>query len=117
MTVATFKLVGDVWHIDISGHAGYNKDGPDIVCSACSVLTCTLVQCLRDLEHKGAVKDIVLVDHRGDVKLSFGVVKPEAHAVVHTIMEGFALLDNAYPHYVRHAYKAEKSVGADSATD
>lgn len=35
--------------IRMDGHAGYHKDGQDIVCSAVSALTCTLIMGLQEL--------------------------------------------------------------------
>lgn len=116
MTIATFKRTGDTWSIDICGHAGYNRGGPDIVCSACSVLTCTLMQCIRELEEKGAVRGLVEAEHSGDVKLSFEATRTEPHTVVHTIMAGFFLLKQTYPEHVKYVYtNAAGKVGADAS--
>lgn len=35
--------------IQMDGHAGYHIDGQDIVCSAVSALTCTLIMGLQEL--------------------------------------------------------------------
>lgn len=115
MTIATFKRAGDTWHVDINGHAGYCVNGPDIVCSACSVLTCTLMQCIKELEDKGAVWGLTEAVHSGDVKLSFEAAKPEAHSVVHTVMTGFYLLKSSYPGHVEYIYKNAADKGGAQA--
>lgn len=116
MTTATFKRAGETWSIDISGHAGYSAGGPDIVCSACSVLTCTLMQSIKELEDKGAIWELVEAEHSGDVKLSFEATRSEVHTVVHTIMTGFWLLEHTYPKHVKYVYKnIAGKVGADAS--
>lgn len=35
--------------ICMEGHAGYSKNGQDIVCSAVSAITCSLINALEDL--------------------------------------------------------------------
>lgn len=115
MTLAIFKRNIDSWEIDITGHAGYSTDGPDIVCSACSVLTCTLMQTLKAMEDKGAVVNVTDVMHSGDIKVTFDAERPEPHTAVHTIMEGFRLLADKYPRNVRYVFKVLNGGGADQS--
>lgn len=45
MIIATF----DEHSITLEGHAGFSKDGQDIVCSAISALTCNLINSLEEI--------------------------------------------------------------------
>lgn len=104
MTTAVFTNHDNDYSINITGHAGYNSTGSDIVCAACSVLTCTLMQCALSEEANGNLKELCTAEYSGDVQLRF---TPSDHALeriaamVDTIINGFAMLAHEYPQNVR----------------
>lgn len=102
MTIATFAQTGDKYQISITGHADYSHGGPDIVCSACSMLACTLLQTILSEEAEGTVEDVSMSEVAGDVRLQFTACNRERiRAVTETIIQGFALLQNEYPQHVK----------------
>lgn len=103
MTTARFNRKGGGYDITITGHADFNP-GLDIVCSAVSVLSYTLMQCLKDAEDKGCLTECSINTKSGDVYIS---VKPEQfyrkllENTVDTIITGFELLADKYPDNVK----------------
>lgn len=103
MTTARFNRKGGGYDITITGHADFNP-GLDIVCSAVSMLTYTLMQCLSDAEDKGCLTECSINTKSGDVYIS---VKPEQfyrkllENTVDTIITGFELLADKYPDNVK----------------
>ena len=115
MTTARFEQSGDHFTVVVFGHAGYNTEGPDIVCAACSTLTCTLLQSILALEAEGLLrafpKDGVrahFLAGDGDFGLSFWTsvqAREKAETVVQVIISGFALLQEKYPDFVNLSVK------------
>ncbi|MFZ5975209.1 MAG: ribosomal-processing cysteine protease Prp [Bacillota bacterium] len=108
MTTATFKQHGDVFRIQIEGHADYNP-GQDIICASCSTLAYTLLQCLKAEQESN---NFIVFDH--DIKEGVGSyyvkMRPLQRAIgyievmVNTIASGFALLAHKYPNHVKFIY-------------
>ena len=48
MIEAKFWQVPGRWHLSLQGHAGYAKEGPDLVCGAVSTLIAALEQQLEE---------------------------------------------------------------------
>lgn len=93
MTTVTYFDMNDEISIEISGHAGYGKKGEDIVCSAISMLSQTLIAYL-DVDHEKfsySLKDgYVWAYAKGiNVRVAFNV-----------IMTGFYLLEKNYPDHI-----------------
>lgn len=104
MTTAVITQRGNEYSITINGHAGYSDGGPDIVCAACSVLTCTLMQCAFSEEAAGNLKELSTAEYSGDVLLRLTASDHAAErisAIVDTIASGFAMLAHTYPENVR----------------
>lgn len=102
MTAAVFHQNGCECAVDIVGHAGYGN--PDIVCSACSVLACTLMQCILSEEANGGVSVLSTTYSNGDVRLCFTAsphAKVRVAAIVDTIKTGFMMLAAEYPSNVK----------------
>ncbi len=103
MTTARFNRKGGGYDITITGHADFNP-GLDIVCSAVSMLSYTLMQCLKDAEDNGCLTECSINTKSGDVYIS---VKPEQfyrkllENTVDTIITGFELLADKYPDNVK----------------
>lgn len=103
MTTAMFVESEGGYRIRIFGHANYNPGGPDIVCSACSTLTCTLLQAVLSMEAAGELHDMSYKVDDGDFYLK---TKPnnwseqKFNIILRTIIDGFALLQQKYPENV-----------------
>ena len=93
MTKIIYFEDDDEISVDISGHAGYGKRDMDIVCSAISMLGCTLLAYLE-------------IDHD-----EFNYIQQEGHiwayakganvrTAFHVIMTGYHLLEDNYPEHV-----------------
>ena len=95
------------YHISITGHAEYAEKGtPDIVCSACSCLGCTLKNAIRKMRHDGEL--LRYEDHTepGILTMDFDVRNREvylakAEDIVITIFDGFRMLEQKYPENVK----------------
>ena len=92
MTTARLYKDGNDYVADISGHAGYSVDRPDIVCAACSTLTYTLLQSCFS-----ASCDF---DYRTDDGSFFICVRnggDRVDTLFDTIRQGLARLASKYP--------------------
>lgn len=104
MTEAMFNQTGSTLEVSICGHADYNPGGPDIVCSACSVLTCTLLQCVLAEEETGAYRALHTAQDDGNFFVSAECAAwafPKIKGIFDVITSGFALLANKYPDFVK----------------
>lgn len=104
MTTAVFYESNGTYQIDIVGHAGYSSTGADIVCAACSVLTCTLVQCLCAEQAAGNIDELKTETYSGDVRIK--VTPKQDHydkitQIIDTVATGFYMLADQYPKNVR----------------
>ena len=92
MTTARLYKDGNDYVADISGHAGYSVDRPDIVCAACSTLTYTLLQsCLSascDFDYRTDDGSFFICVRNGGDRVA---------TIFDTISQGFALLASKYP--------------------
>ena len=92
--------------IEIKGHAGYGKKGEDIVCSAVSILTYTL---LASLMHMQGVKVQNAVIKNGYAYLQWR--PPDAksekeicNAVIDALCAGYEIMQQNYPDYVQYTH-------------
>lgn len=89
--------------MNILGHAGYNTNGPDIVCAAVSTLSGTLVQCLNEINEEQELWLYEAAVSPGCVKIE---VEPKGNAIekvnvlFESIMTGYLLLEKQYNDYV-----------------
>ena len=92
MTTARLYKDGNDYVADISGHAGYSVDCPDIVCAACSTLTYTLLQsCFSascDFDYRTDDGSFFICVRNGGDRVA---------TIFDTISQGFALLASKYP--------------------
>ena len=103
MTTVMFTDCDGELVMQADGHAGFNKDGPDIVCAACSVLMYTLAQYVVFEQEHGGVKSA-----RYELNGGEGAVKayPEKgaderiRAVFSAVKMGYEMLHKKYPEYV-----------------
>ena len=85
--------------IDIIGHAEYANEN-DIVCSAISILTYTLMQRLQDLDGVNAFKRYECTCKAGEVHICVlpkRESKRDFYTMLNTIIRGYQLLNNKYP--------------------
>lgn len=83
------------------GHAGYEKEGKDIVCSAASILAYTVAQIILSMDEKGKLqrKPMIRLDS-GDILLVCTPKKRHYAAAVHSfavVQVGYALIEESYP--------------------
>lgn len=104
MTNAVFKKEGRSAAAEISGHAGYEKGGADIVCAACSMLAYTLLRQIAEEERKGIVTYMCADVSGGRVFISAEWSEEgdeRLSAVFDTVKTGFYMLMEEYPEFVR----------------
>ncbi len=78
----------------VSGHAGYDEPGKDIVCSAVSALTINTVNALEELTSDSV---IVETEESGDIKAKIlGNISPESETLIKALRIG---LCNIYEEY------------------
>ena len=104
MTTAEFKRRGQELLIRISGHAGYERGGADIVCAACSMLSFTLLRCVEHEEEAGnlQIMSAEISDGRLEVRaLPTAAGCDRLSAIADTVRTGFYMLMDEYPGFVR----------------
>lgn len=105
MTQIAYKSYGkgQTEHIRISihGHAGYNV-GNDIVCSAISCLTCTLMAVLQDCSQDGSIESLAMEAVDGSMTADFIAVDTTKWKIIWSVIDqGYSLLEESYPDYVK----------------
>lgn len=96
------------FEILVKGHAGYGKAnglplGCDIVCSAISTLSCTLIEKIGKLEDMGKIEAMHIKCDPGDVEVRVKAHKKysgELGSVVDTILTGFHMLSVDFSSFV-----------------
>lgn len=89
--------------IEVKGHAGYGKKGEDIVCSAVSILTYTILAYLMQRKEI-KVQDAVIKD--GYAYLKWRPPQDEScNAVIDALCVGYEILQQNYPDHVQYAHK------------
>lgn len=88
----------------VKGHAGLNKEGHDVICSAASILTYTVAQYLKYVYERGGLQKKPRIDmNSGDALI---VAKPteefegEVLNAFFVAEVGYSLLAQNYPQYV-----------------
>lgn len=115
MTTAQFIQDGNRFFVSITGHADYGPPGADIVCSACSVLACTLVNIMANMDEDEIFSEFDSNIEGGDVRMKFTVKNDDdlsvVEDVIYTISTGFMLLEHQYPDNVRHLTRFSPEIG------
>ena len=88
----------------VEGHAGLNKEGHDVICSAASILTYTIAQYLQYVHERGGLQKKPRINmNSGDALI---VAKPTEEFEAEVLNAffvaevGFSLLAHNYPQYV-----------------
>lgn len=91
---------GFIWEYVVKGHAGYAKNGKDIVCAAVTAIACTGVGALEDIlgiegsiVGDGYVKCVLPCDIKNDDK-------QKAKIILDTIVIGFKQIELSYKKYI-----------------
>lgn len=108
MTEIKYRCTGDgpTEHVRISlhGHAGFCA-GNDIVCSAISCLSCTLMAMLEDLQKDGTVASLAMEAVDGGVIADFLAIDMDRWNTVWSVIDkGYQLIEEEYPDYVERLY-------------
>jgi uncharacterized protein YsxB (DUF464 family) len=105
MVKATFTEDGEILSLRVEGHAGYAEIGKDIVCSSASILAYTVAKIVNDALSKGWLKTPPIIEiDRGDMLIVCEPIEEKHSEIRHTYMvarEGYLLLEQNYPQYVR----------------
>lgn len=86
----------DYLELTIKGHAGYAPAGQDIVCSAISVLTQTLVNTL-DKTNKVLIEDM----QDGSVHVAFSNMSQGGKLIIDSFYESYLSIATQYPKHVK----------------
>lgn len=95
----------------VSGHAGYAPPGQDIVCSAVSALTQTLIASLIELTDCKIKSDL----RQGNVVIEYTDLTEDAQILLKSFFIGVEGVAFAYPENVKISRKARPSVEVDKS--
>jgi uncharacterized protein YsxB (DUF464 family) len=105
MTKVTFTENGKILSLRVEGHAGYAEHGTDIVCASASILAYTVAKIVSDALSKGWLKIPPIIEmDSGLMRIVCEPIEEQHSEIRHTYMvarEGYALLEQNYPQYVR----------------
>lgn len=100
MTQVNIDVVNGVTVVSVSGHAGYSNDGKDIVCSAISTITQSLLQTLKYYQQQGKCRILSenIAEDAGAVLFSFkSSATSETDALMSMAQMGYLMLEKSYP--------------------
>ena len=100
MTTINCNQINDRYVIEITGHAGY-KPGNDIVCSAVSMLSYTLMECLE--QNNSCLMHSNISADNGEVFVDvepYTEYRDKIDAIIETVMTGYRMLAETYPENV-----------------
>jgi uncharacterized protein YsxB (DUF464 family) len=92
--------------IVISGHAGYDKPGKDIICAGVSAIACALCEYL--IKHFEEQKDINVTSECGTVVADvtpYDRYMEKYDALYAMARMGFATLEENYPNHIKYSKK------------
>lgn len=87
---------GNTGCIEITGHANYAEHGKDIVCSAVSTLSQTLIASIEKLEPEA---DITYNMQPGFIKLIHGNLSEKSKTLIDSFFIGVKMVAEQYPDY------------------
>jgi len=99
MTTAEIRFDGETINVEIENHADSK-----IVCAACSILACTLINCLTEERERGRLYALSVNVNSGSVFVFGGVSNPNDErikAILHTVFVGYKSLEEKYPDNVK----------------
>jgi hypothetical protein len=91
---------------EISGHAGYDESGYDIICSAVSILAYTALNSMADVANIPDRDMTYAIDENiGDMSLLLNRTNMKADIILKTFETGIKLLLEDYSQYISLDYK------------
>ena len=106
--------------LTITGHAGADEKGQDLVCGAASMLAYTLAQNIRDAERLGIVSRVEIKLDEGDSVISCTPKREyrEAVAVIYNVIRrGYDLLAANYGDFIKIVYSGgNRNINKESPT-
>ena len=79
--------------VDISGHAGYDKQGRDIVCAAVSILTYNLIRSLEALSSDGVYAE----ERQGYTAIIWNNLSEIGRILIDSFFLGICAIEREYP--------------------
>lgn len=96
----------EVYKLTVTGHAGSDEYGKDLVCAAVSTLALTIAQCVKDASDLGWLrKNPTLKMEDGDACIKAKPVpekEPIIGAMFTTVVRGLEMLAVNYPDYITY---------------
>ena len=94
--------------LTVTGHAGAEEPGKDLVCAAASMLAYTLAANVANMADSGQVRQPIIKNNEGDTEICCTPrhnLKSTVTLVFDSVCVGFELLANDYPEYVSYVIR------------
>ena len=91
--------------LTVTGHAGADELGHDLVCASASILAYTLAANVANMADNGQVREPVIKNNPGDTEISCNPrhnLKASVTLVFDSVCVGFELLAHDYPDFVSY---------------
>lgn len=95
------NVASKMYGLSVTGHAGYAEIGKDIVCSAISVLSYSLLKYLHEAENENRVGILEETIEEGNVTVVIEINDPTVMEGIKAVTGGYELLSDNYPDYIR----------------
>lgn len=98
----------DYHRVSVTGHAGSDEKGKDLICASASILAYTLADYVKKLKDEDRVKFDLIAIEEGDTNISCSPYYDdidEVTAVFDVICRGFELLARDYPDNISYEVK------------
>ena len=91
--------------LTVTGHAGSEEHGRDLVCASASMLAYTLAANVANMADNGQVREPIIKTNDGDAEISCNPrhnLKASVTLVFDSVCVGFELLAHDYPEFVKY---------------
>ena len=95
----------DYCRVSVTGHAGSDEKGKDLICASASILAYTLAEYVKKVKEEDKVKFDLTILEEGDTIISCSPYyenKTEITTVFDAICRGFELLARDYPENISY---------------
>lgn len=99
MTKVIIFQKSDIYRIMMSGHAGYNEKGKDIVCAGLSTIEYMLTGWIEANPNKAHIN--VFEEENGYMELEVNVYDADFSVIAQAVEIGLKGLEKEYPEYVK----------------
>ena len=88
------------YYVNISGHAGHDDEGYDIVCASVSTLTITIINVINDLGYSYNIKNL----NKKNGFLSFDIESADEiiERIMNTFIDSLIDLESQYPSNIKN---------------